>query len=249
VWFHTLVADTVLDNEVTEKQRKKVARLEKENAAMKVKIAKAKSNAGSNAGKWSIILIGPCAIFFSGPSRERDTEDDIESEDFDVPANFLSSIRSLGVVSATPAKPLRPQQIGAASAPVPSSVDGNVILFSSPHILNYWDKGLQTTPRPSAVDETAIELPAPPVRKRPIGMIPAPSPPHSLPSTPAQLNKQPTGVIPIPTPLTADGIYLFIFHYRIFDFLWQTLNLCWWCPKSWLSALANDLEPYPGFGR
>ncbi|KAH9980717.1 hypothetical protein BJV77DRAFT_967301 [Russula vinacea] len=130
-------ADTVLDNEVTEKQRKKVARLEKENAAMKVKIAKAKSNAGSNAG----------------PSHERDTEDDIESEDFDVPANFLSSIRSLGVVSATPAKPLRPQQIGAASAPVPSSVD---------------DKGLQTTPRPSAVDETAIELPAPPVASGPL---------------------------------------------------------------------------------
>ena len=36
-----------------------------------------------------------------------------------------------------PAKQLRPWQIGAASAPVPSSVDGNVILFLSPHILNY----------------------------------------------------------------------------------------------------------------
>ena len=44
-------------------------------------------------------LIGPCTIFFPGPSHDCDTEDDIESEDFDIPANFSSSIRSLGVVS------------------------------------------------------------------------------------------------------------------------------------------------------
>ena len=51
MWFHTLVADTLLDNEATERQREKLVKLERENAAMKVKIAKAKSNPGNNGGK------------------------------------------------------------------------------------------------------------------------------------------------------------------------------------------------------
>ena len=80
-------------------------------------------------------LIGPCTIFFLGPSRDCNTEDDIESEDFDISANFSSSIRSLGVVSTTPAKQLCSHKIGAAPAPL--LVDGIDILFPSLQILIY----------------------------------------------------------------------------------------------------------------
>jgi hypothetical protein len=54
--------DSLLDNEAIAKQREKLAKLERENAAMKIKLAKA---ARSNTnGKSSIIQVWICTTFF-----------------------------------------------------------------------------------------------------------------------------------------------------------------------------------------